>query len=650
MIIKKLTLRNFGVYAGENTFLFKKRKPIALVGGMNGRGKTTFLEAVLLSLYGSNSFAYSESNQKSYAQYLRSFVNRSESDKICSVELEFEINNEVRENYIVKREWDTVTKITKEQISVYKEGIYNEFLTNNWPMFVENILPSALSSFFFFDGEKIAELAVDNTNVQLKNSIRSMLGISVLDVLSNDIMRNLKKTNKKGADNKNAEGVQALREEKEKAIAALAAIDAQIQELSQKLVECSDDLEALHQLYNAKGGDAVDKRHEIVKKRAALMANLSGEESRLYELTASELPLLLVKDLICDIKLQATDEHSGMIMKQAAAQLDRLYKEFESEYTGDAKASLKFINYAKAQVNSGQSEPIYELSDQALFQTNNLVESIMKNVADETRNILASKKKLEKQIGELDSYLSLDINDKELQDIYKQIKGAEQVIIDYQVKMHELDRQRSAANSEMMTTTTEFSKYVESYLSTAELRDSTDRTIKYSNMALNIIEKYMVELQKKKTDILADAITDCYKKLANKKNLIQKIVMDSETLDIQYLSKDGKEVPKYSLSAGEKQLMVISILWALAICSKKKLPVIIDTPLSRLDSLHRISLITTYFPNAGEQTIILSTDSEIDAGYYKLMKENVGDEFTLSYDETTKSTSIESGYLIGAEI
>ena len=71
---------------------------------------------------------------------------------------------------------------------------------------------------------------------------------------------------------------------------------------------------------------------------------------------------------------------------------------------------------------------------------------------------------------------------------------------------------------------------------------------------------------------------------------------------------------------------------------KEKVAGNIDTPLSRLDSLHRTALITTYFPNAGEQTIILSTDSEIDAGYYQLMKENIGDEFTLNYDENSKST------------
>lgn len=141
-----------------------------------------------------------------------------------------------------------------------------------------------------------------------------------------------------------------------------------------------------------------------------------------------------------------------------------------------------------------------------------------------------------------------------------------------------------------------------------------------------------------------DTITKCYKQLANKKNLIQEIVMSPETLDMQYLDEKGNEVSKESLSAGEKQLMVIAILWALALCSKKKLPVIIDTPLSRLDSQHRTSIINTYFPNASDQTIILSTDTEIDQNYYEMMKNSVGDEFTLVYNEETKSTSIKKGY------
>ncbi len=650
MIIKKLQLHNFGVYAGDNEFAFEGNKPIVLIGGMNGRGKTTFLEAVLLALYGQNSFAYSESAHKSYSGYLRSFVNRGASDDTCSVTLEFETNNGICENYKIQRAWSTTSKRMKEQISVYKDGEYNDFLTNNWLMFVENILPSALSSFFFFDGEQIAELAVDRTNEQLKDSIRSMLGITVLDVLSNDIMRNLKKVNKIGVQDVSAGEIQKLRGEKDLAREELKEADQKLEKASAKLLKDNDALESLHKRYTAKGGDVVNKRQELLKKHGILEAELSKENERLYGLTAETLPLLLVEDLLSEIKLQATDEHTSAVMQESVHQLSNFFLDFMSGYSGDRKTGENFLAYVKQRTEDNQVPIVYELSEQALFQVNNLVEGKLQHTGQEGKEILKKKVKIEKQIDELDSYLSLDINDQELQDIYKKIKKAEQKIIDDQIKLAELEQKRSNINARMIAATFDFNKRVEAYLATAEVRDSADRISKYSNMALDIIKRYRVELQKRKTDLLASTITECYLKLANKKNLIRKIEMDPETLDWKCLSEDESEIPRDSLSAGEKQLMVISILWALAICSKKKLPVIIDTPLSRMDSQHRTALITTYFPNAGEQTIILSTDSEIDEGYYNLMKDNIGDEFTLNYDEVTRSTSIQKGYLIGAKI
>ena len=168
MIIKKLVLHNFGVYASTNVFEFKGNKPIVLIGGMNGRGKTTFLEAVLLALYGSNSFAYNESNYKSYGQYLKSFVNVSDKTLETYIDLEFSMDNKDNEKYCIHREWIGDKKRTTEKIQVYKDDSYNQFLTDNWSMFIENILPSGLSNFFFFDGEKIAELAVEKTSNQMK--------------------------------------------------------------------------------------------------------------------------------------------------------------------------------------------------------------------------------------------------------------------------------------------------------------------------------------------------------------------------------------------------------------------------------------------------------------------------------------------------
>ena len=649
MVIKRLQLHNFGVYAGDNEFVFEGDKPIVLIGGMNGRGKTTFLEAVLLALYGQSSFAYSESTYKSYSSYLRSFVNRGADDNTCSVTIEFENNSGTVEKYKICRLWDAEGKRTKERIAVYKEGEYNEFLTNNWPLFVENILPSALSSFFFFDGEKIAEMAVDHTNDQLKDSIRSMLGISVLDVLSNDIIRNLKKMNKAGKQSVSADEIEKLREERDSALEELTTIDAELEKIKKKLDKDTDSLDSLHQLYTAKGGDALNKREDMLKTRGTVAAELSKEEEILSGLVAEELPLLLVEDLLAEIKLQATDEHTSSIMLESVNQLDSYFKDFIDGYSGDKGAGKDFLDFVKRQTTGNQVETIYGLSEQALFQVNGLVEGTLEDTLQKAKASMKKKAKLEKKISEIDSYLSLDINDKELQEIYAKIKKAEQRVISDRIKLAEIEQHRSTVNARTMSAASEFNKYVEVYLATAEGRDSSDRITKYSNMALNIIKEYRVVLQKKKTDLLAATITNCYLKLANKKNLIRKVEMDPETLDWRCLSDDDSEIPRDSLSAGEKQLMVISILWALALCSKKKLPVIIDTPLSRLDSMHRTALITTYFPNAGEQTIILSTDSEIDEGYYKLMKKNIGDEFTLEYDEVSKSTSIQKGYLIGVK-
>ena len=114
MIITRLTLHNFGVYAGVNTFEFSGSKPVVLIGGMNGRGKTTFLEAILLALYGSNSFAYHESKYRTYGQYLKAYVNRADGSLESSVELEFKLEGGKEEYYLIKREWSGASTRVKE--------------------------------------------------------------------------------------------------------------------------------------------------------------------------------------------------------------------------------------------------------------------------------------------------------------------------------------------------------------------------------------------------------------------------------------------------------------------------------------------------------------------------------------------------------
>ena len=648
MIIKSLKLHNFGVYAGDNEFSFEGKKPIVLIGGMNGRGKTTFLEAILLALYGSNSFAYVESEYKVYTQYLRSFVNRDAIDNLCWIELEFDIQSrDGIEKYRIIREWEGFSKRLNESLLVYKDGEYSEFLTNNWSMFVENILPSALSNLFIFDGEKIAELAVDTSNEQLKKAIRSMLGISVLDVVKNDVLRNLKRINKDASNNDLSIELNNIRDKKESISIQLEELASERDRIQMEMVSDNSKKEMLVQMYSSRGGIAEEKRQETMQKKSDCTSELAMIEGKLVEYASNDLPLLLVKDLLIDVKEHAEIENEEMILRKSLNQINALQKQYSKGSPKKKAESLAFVEFINKTANEQHTEQIYALSDYSLFQLTELIENKMDESSNDVISILKREKVLEEKIGEYDSYLNLDINTQELSEINEEIRRVDAQIIKSEMELSSISEKITTLEASLREITKEFNHALESYLANAEYQDGASRTTKYSEMLINIIDKYLIELQRRKAELLGITITDCYKNLASKKSLIGSITVDPETLDYTFYSDNGIVVPKDSLSAGEQQIMIISILWALAICAKQKLPVIIDTPLSRLDSSHRKTIIKKYFPHASQQTIILSTDSEVDKRYYQMMKNDIGDEYTLVYDEKTKSTSIKKGYELG---
>jgi DNA sulfur modification protein DndD len=98
------------------------------------------------------------------------------------------------------------------------------------------------------------------------------------------------------------------------------------------------------------------------------------------------------------------------------------------------------------------------------------------------------------------------------------------------------------------------------------------------------------------------------------------------------------------MSAGEKQIFAFAILEALGKLSGKVLPVVVDTPLGRLDSKHRDKLVKHYFPEAGEQVILLSTDTEVDEDFFSAMTHEISHAFEIEFDEQTKCSTLNEGY------
>ena len=344
MIIKRLVLHNFGIYAGTNMFEFHGEKPVVLIGGMNGRGKTTFLEAVLLSLYGLNSFAYTEGKFSTYGQYLKSFVNKTDGTNLTYVELEFTLTDS--ETYIVKRKWKGDMKRVHESITVKLNGENNSFLTENWSMFIENILPSGLSNFFFFDGEKIAALAEEDTNEQMKESIRTLLGINIVDRLESDLKKINNKVEKENTQKFDVKESNRLKEAKDEAESNLEELDHKIVELGDKIAEIEKKIEVEKVNYTTKGGDIVEKKQELLQEKALISAKIHSVEEQLKEISASAFPLIMTKDLLKKIERQVKEEKKNKENELVARKISELYNAYSSGNKFDGIE--KFMDYIES--------------------------------------------------------------------------------------------------------------------------------------------------------------------------------------------------------------------------------------------------------------------------------------------------------------
>src|SRR4030042_3544145 len=140
-----------------------------------------------------------------------------------------------------------------------------------------------------------------------------------------------------------------------------------------------------------------------------------------------------------------------------------------------------------------------------------------------------------------------------------------------------------------------------------------------------VLNQFIVRLRKNKVHLLQEKTFEMYRLLSSRIGLIKDIIIDDKTYEGRISDRNGHEIRKSALSAGEKEVFAVSLLWGLAQMSELKLPIIIDTPLSRLDSAHRDKIVSNYFPNAGHQVIILSTDTEVDKKYYSILESHLQD-------------------------
>lgn len=86
-------------------------------------------------------------------------------------------------------------------------------------------------------------------------------------------------------------------------------------------------------------------------------------------------------------------------------------------------------------------------------------------------------------------------------------------------------------------------------------------------------------------------------------------------------------------SAGEDQIFALALIGAIANVSEAKIPIVMDTPLARLDTEHRLSVLKYFSTSSSEQIILLSQPDEVNNTYYKAIADRVCKTYHISFEE-----------------
>ena len=288
-------------------------------------------------------------------------------------------------------------------------------------------------------------------------------------------------------------------------------------------------------------------------------------------------------------------------------------------------------------------EPVYLDADvEVIHQLDNIIKSDLDRDVQIFTNYQTELVKLEAELDFLDRQIAEAAAPEEFTRLKEQEATARQVVTTLKAEQIASTRHSQELTRTIAATKQELATYTEKNIKLKDSQHIIDSIAKVKQT----LQIFKAKLTLTKINKLENEVTECFRYLLHKSDLIHRVTIDSTTFTLTLHDLEGQLLPKHRLSAGEKQLLAISLLWGLARVSGRQLPIAIDTPLGRLDSSHRTNLIERYFPAASEQVILLSTDTEIgEIELAKLRQQDViTREYTLAHDPSLQRTEVKSGY------
>lgn len=682
------------------------QKSIILIGGKNGAGKTSLFTALKIALYGPLAYGYIGMNPH-YISKIKECINTKafQKEKVeagVSIEVSFLIGREMKV-YRITREWDYTNKKLNEIFWVESNGErLNNTQESYFVNYMQSMIPPELFEFFMFDGEEVGNIfSTTAYNSYIKNAVYTLCGMDIFDILRKNTSNYVGKA-LSHRDNEERKALESIKGLMEKKVAQREVLVSKRDEGKERLEKISLELIELENKFKKAGGLTKDQRKKLEMEQIEAERNKIENSTRIRWFVEELMPFYIVKEFTSSIiqQLQLEEKSDIFFFVQHKINGDILRNKLKQEKISDSTIELlqkKLIEIFKPDDLVDEFVPIHGLSKEDTGRVNMVVSQIDSFNRDGMINTIRSRTASLEKTMEINKVLKEAISDvdeirytekqqallQEREQVQAEIVEEEQEIDDIDESLKDLDQQceklrqlirEKAQNKHAYDLANKISKIMETVLEEkafflrARLESLIVKNLKHIYRKNNLIthieidEGFRFSLYQEATYSYSD-IAYLIKNLGAKEfeDLIgksgkERVLKEAETTkivqalfyfeqnDSEKLIKLYKKIELERLSKGERQIFILALYWSIIELSGKDIPFIIDTPYARIDANHRKEISEKFFPYISKQVIILSTDEEINAEYYSIIKPYVAKEYLLKNDESQNRTLVENHY------
>lgn len=585
MRINKLTIENFRSYEQRTEFTFKGKSDINIILGQNGTGKTSFLSAIKYVLFGPRTFG-SDFFTKDYINWANNEINFNSNNDTFEVGLQFMYNDQLID--VVRQ--STVGDKYSEVINVFISGKKQQDAS-----FLDNFNYNLYNN-IFFNGENISQLT--SSNKELKKFIETIVDVyfelDTFKLIKKDTENAINRSLKEVATNK----YKVLEKE-------LIRNENKLQSYSTSMINIERELEANKVKVNQLEQE-MKKRHALSNRDEKRIQNnvdkakldISKLEKKLLNFLKTDANKLLMNKVLLDTNTKIESTRNARI-----EMLGNVYSKLEKKEYVDFE--MLEILYLKTEIRIANNILEYDKSTiiTELDKYNSMVRSLKIN-----QTKLSKSEDGKKMMNYNTNFDYLVHHGEVLNNQYETIETK------YNLKLAE-------RNDIVNVIEIEKKKMLDDQL--------LNNAIREKNNLIEICDRYL----KVQSNIVFHQIAGSMEEflrnhLLRKGELIDSITIVDYNLQIR---KDGKLRPIESFSAGEQQLLLIALIFAVLKQARIEVPLILDTFFARIDDVQQDNLIKFLSSQLNNQILFIATDSELPQA--KLQKfDNINKVYKLEND------------------